>query len=344
MKTLIYKIDKNNIDYNAIKEVASFLRQGKNVAFPTETVYGLGASAFDDNAVKNIFKIKGRPQDNPLIAHISDVSMLELVCDNVPEIALKLFEKFSPGPLTVVMPKGKKISSVVTAGGDTVAVRIPADNVANALIKECKFPIVAPSANISGKPSPTEFSHVLKDLDGKVFAIIDSGKCDLGIESTVVLPVGDDEIKILRPGKITKADLETVVKKVSYDSHILVDVKENEKVLSPGMKHRHYAPSCPLVLLKGEKSNFIDFIRSQKEKIGVICYDEYENELSDFLHVCIGSVNDYSAQSKNIFSAIRSLDETGVQKIYCVCPPKNDETMGILNRMLRASGFNILNV
>ncbi|MDF2568280.1 MAG: hypothetical protein K0R90_1736, partial [Oscillospiraceae bacterium] len=225
---------------------AKLLKDGELIGMPTETVYGLAANAFDGDAVKKIFKAKGRPQDNPLIVHISDISMLGSIAAKVPKLAHELAERFWPGPLTIILPKAAHIPLAVTAGLDTVAVRIPSHEVAKELIKCCEFPLAAPSANLSGSPSPTKAEHVFQDLQGRIPFVIDGGECEIGLESTVVT-LSEDTIKILRPGGVTVHDLLQVTPNVHIDQSVLSQLEPNQKVSSPGMKYKHYSPKAKVV-------------------------------------------------------------------------------------------------
>lgn len=338
MQTKIYK----NIDAAGIAECGALLKEGKIVAFPTETVYGLGASALCESAVAAIFAAKKRPQDNPLIAHISDISMLPMVAREVSDEAMQLFERFSPGPLTVILPKASSLSSLVTAGGDTVAVRCPAHPIANALIRAAGVPIVAPSANLSGKPSPTGFEATYEDLKGLVPAIIDGGECDVGVESTVVLPKGNRLLRLLRPGAITPQMLQQAGFEVEIDPNILAPLDESKPVLSPGMKHRHYAPSAPLTIVKGEKDAVLRFLNEkQMQGAGILCF---EGELEGKNVFTYGTEGNAAAQSRALFAALRKFDKTDVCEIYARCPETEGVGLAVYNRLLRAARFQIMEV
>ncbi len=338
MQTKIYK----NIDAAGLAECGRLLREGQIVAFPTETVYGLGASALCDSAVAAIFAAKNRPQDNPLIAHISDISMLPMVAREVSSEAMELFERFSPGPLTVILPKAEKLSTLVTAGGDTVAVRCPAHPIANALIRAAGVPIVAPSANLSGKPSPTSFETTYEDLEGLVPAIIDGGECDVGVESTVVLPKGNHLLRLLRPGAVTPQMLQNAGFEVEIDPNILAPLDENKPVLSPGMKHRHYAPKAPLTIVRGEKAAVLRFLRErQAAGAGILCF---EGELTGKNVFTYGAEGDADSQSQKLFAALRKFDKTDVSEIYARCPETDGVGLAVYNRLLRAAQFQIMEV
>ena len=239
---------KNKKNYEELKAPAEAIKQGKLVLFPTETVYGIGANALNEEAVKKIYIAKGRASDNPLIAHIANLNMLEELALEVGDIEKRLIEKFWPGPLTIVFKKKPIVPDVITGGLDTVAIRMPSDGIASKLIEYSNCPIAAPSANISGKPSGTQVEDIIDELDGKVEYVIDGGKVDIGVESTVIRVV-DGIVHILRPGKITPEDIETLGISVYIEKQILGEYKEGEKVMSPGIKYKHYAPNTKCVLV-----------------------------------------------------------------------------------------------
>lgn len=347
MNTLIDRIDQDNINFNTLKSYADIIKRGGLVAFPTETVYGLGANCLDANAVEKIFAVKKRPANNPLIAHISDISMLDTVAVNVPDGIRPLFEAFWPGALTVVLPKKQTVPDIVTAGGDTVAVRCPSHPIANELIKMSGVPIVAPSANLSGRPSPTQFMHVFVDLKGKVDGIIDGGSSYYGIESTVVLPTGGKSLTVLRPGAITPEMLEKCGFDVSVDSNVLEPIDEGKPVLSPGMLYRHYAPRAKMVIVRGDDNQAIEYIKTKtaahRGKPGVLCFDG-EGGLYDAFTIEYGTPDDPLTLSHNLFSSLRKFDETEVDLIFARVMPPEGVGLGIYNRMLRAASFNVINV
>ena len=239
---------KNDINKQEMIEVAGAINEGKIVVFPTETVYGIGANAFDKDAVNRIFIAKGRPTDNPLIVHICDESMLSEVAKNISDVEKKIIDNFMPGPITIILPKKESIPNNVTCGLETVGIRMPENNIARKLIKTSGVPIAAPSANISGKPSGTNVDDILEELKDRVDYIVDGGACNIGVESTVI-KVEKGVVNILRPGKVSPEDFEKIGIKVNLDSHIFSDVKDGEKVESPGMKHKHYAPNAKSVLV-----------------------------------------------------------------------------------------------
>lgn len=336
MNTKIYAASAEEL-----AECGALLRQGELVCFPTETVYGLGANALDPSAVAKIFEVKNRPANNPLIAHISDWTMLDLVTDAMPEEIRVLAERFWPGPLTVVVPRGNKIPDIVSAGLDTVAVRCPEHPIARALIREAGVPIVAPSANLSGRPSPTCLDHCREDLDGKISAIIDGGRCAIGLESTVLAPMGGRRLKLLRPGGITVDMLENAGYEVDLDPAILAPVKEGQKVSSPGMLHRHYAPKAPMTIVTGSPEEVCAAIKKQlTEETWVLAFDEY---LDQFPHaLSFGSEKDPLSQSNALFEALRRFDTLPCKKIYAMYPDIEGVGLAVRNRLLRAASFQII--
>ena len=263
---------KSKYQKESIKEAAEYIKQGKLVLFPTETVYGIGANGLDAPAVKNIFIAKGRKQDNPLILHVSSIDMVERIAKDINDIEYELMKKFFPGPLTIILKRKDIVPNIVTGNLDTVGIRMPSNEIAHDLIELSNTPIAAPSANISGKPSGTNIEDIFNELSDRVDYIIDAGQTDIGVESTVIRVI-ENNIHILRPGKITKEDLETVAP-VIVDSHVLGEIKENEKVLSPGMKYKHYAPDSKCLLIYSKYNNkFIDKVKEleSKENCLVLC-------------------------------------------------------------------------
>lgn len=299
---------KDNNDYTKIKPAAESIKQGKLVLFPTETVYGIGANALNEEAVKNIFIAKGRAQDNPLIVHISNMNMLKDLVKNIGEIELKLMNKFWPGPLTIVLEKKPIIPSNITGGLDTVAIRMPSNEIARKLIEYSNLPIAAPSANISGRPSGTLVEDIIDELDGKVDYIIDSGKVDIGVESTVVRVV-DSVVHILRPGKITPEDIQNLGLNVFIEKQILGEYNKNEKVMSPGIKYKHYAPNtkCLLVYSKDEEQ-LVKTINEniQNKKAVVICKTSNINKYNADYKLNMGET--LEEISNNIFTLLRKAD------------------------------------
>ena len=343
METKYVKIDDIGAGAGVLSEAAEIIRRGGLVVFPTETVYGLGASALDSDAAAKIYAAKGRPSDNPLIIHISSPDEAEKYCFVSP-LYKNLADRFLPGPLTVIMKKRDVIPSTVTGGLDTVAVRCPANAVARKLIELSGVPIAAPSANISGRPSPTSAAHVMADLDGKVDMIIDGGECDIGLESTIILLDGE-KATLLRPGAVTPKMLSDVIQNLEIDNGITQKSDRNGAPLAPGMKYRHYAPRAKVYLLSGDDGAIIKFINEQRKKnenIGVLCFDEIASELSGENIVSFGKRNDEKTHAKKLFSALRYFDGTMVNEIYATAVSKNGIDLATYNRMLKASGYTLI--
>lgn len=331
------------LNENQTERAAEILRSGGIVAIPTETVYGLAASAYDKNAIKSIFKAKGRPSDNPLIVHISALKDIENVVSEFPNNAKKLAEKFWPGPLTMIMPKSAKIPSEVTGGLDSVAVRYPAHEIAQKIISQSGVPLVAPSANISGRPSPTKFEHVVNDLNGKIDAAVDGGECTVGLESTVVSMLSNVP-KILRPGKISAEDIKNVVGAVEIDKAIFEKPQETKKVLSPGMKYKHYSPKTPIKMVIGEIDKYVDFVNSHAdESIGALCFEQ-DIPFLKVPYISYGSEDNTVSQSKNLFEALREVDKLGVKTVYAHYKEIDSLSLAVYNRLVRAAGFDVINL
>lgn len=336
MKTLYLSTEEGNYE-NSITSAAEIIKNGGIVAIPTETVYGLGASALSDNAIKKVFAAKGRPQDNPLIVHISDIKMLESVARDIPEIALKCAEKFWPGPFTMVLSKKDTVAESVSAGLTTVAVRMPNHKTALDVIKKSGIPIAAPSANTSGAPSPTNFSHVIADLDNKIDAVLCDTECEVGVESTVVALFGKKP-RLLRPGAVTLEQLREILPDIEVDKAILQSPKEGERVASPGMKYKHYAPKTETFLVEGE--GFAEFV-NKKENALAVCFSEEEKEIKG-KKIVYGSSADYKTLAKNLFSVLRDADGFGCKEIYIHAPEKTGVGLAVYNRLIRAAGFKVV--
>lgn len=348
IKTKVVKMDPENIDYNIIMEAADIINKGGVVVFPTETVYGIGADALNDEAVDKIFKAKGRPQDNPLIVHIADFDELYDLAEKVTESAKNLAAKYWPGPLTMILYKKNILSDKITAGLDTAAIRFPANKIALALIKESKKPIAAPSANISGKPSPTEASHVIEDLMGKVDMIIDGGSTDIGLESSVVDMTSEVPV-ILRPGGITREDIIDVLGQCEYDPAI---IKSNEKIVpkSPGQKYRHYSPKAKVILYKGDIEKIAlkineDYEKFQAEgyKVGIMSTEQTENHYMGKLTILCGDRTKPLTISSNLFKDLRDFDHMGADIILAEAVDEKGLGKAIMNRLGKASS-EIINV
>lgn len=344
INTEFVKISNPELCRKELEYAAKLINSGRLVVFPTETVYGLGGDATDPEAAKKIYAAKGRPSDNPLIIHVAKPEDAEKYAYTSPTY-YKLAKAFMPGPLTVILPKKDTVPTTVTGGLDSVAVRCPSHPVAHALIDAAGVAIAAPSANLSGKPSPTCAEHVIYDLSGRVDMIIDGGECDIGLESTIVKLYGEKAV-LLRPGGITFDALCCVLDDVTVSPAVANRLAENERPLSPGMKYKHYAPSAPLVLLKGDEKKIIKFLAAEqkKQKTAILCYDEEINLLDRNFLLPVGSKDDLLTQAKRLFAALRKSDELKVDKIYAHLPDMNGIGLALYNRMIRAAAHTVLNV
>lgn len=327
-----------------LQEASALFHSGQLVAFPTETVYGLGANAFDKDAVLSIFAAKGRPADNPLIVHIWDAGQLDEIC-TIPDGASLLMERFWPGPLTILMPRRDTIPLEVTAGLPTVAIRMPSHPVASALLKTCNLPIAAPSANRSGKPSPTSAHYVLQDMDGRIPLIIDGGPCDVGVESTVI-DLTHGVPTILRPGGVTREMLESVLGRVDVAGSVLRPLQKGEKALSPGMRYRHYSPDGQVTLVEGEEKDVLAALsllckdaRAKGYRACVMCFSEHVSRLSDCDPHDIGSMLDPSATAQCLFDTLRHLDDEKMDVIFSEVVPTDGVGLAVMNRLGRAAAF-----
>ena len=344
MNTQIVKTDGISLDAGALSKAAEILRGGGLVVFPTETVYGLGGDGTSAYAAKKIYEAKGRPSDNPLIIHVSSPEDAESYAVT-NETYYKLAKAFMPGPLTVILPKKETIPLSVTGGLDSVAVRCPSHPIARQIISAAGIPVAAPSANLSGKPSPTCARHVIDDLSGRVDMIIDGGSCEIGLESTIIKLDGNSAT-LLRPGAITADALRCVCASVDIAPAVLEQIKENERPLSPGMKYRHYAPSVPLILIDGEKKNVIDFLKNEQKqkKCAILCYHEEMALLENKNIMDIGSSSNLETQAQTLFTALRDADSFGVDVIYAHLPDKSGIGLALYNRMIRAAAHTVIKV
>lgn len=318
---------------------AKIINDGGIVAFPTETVYGLGGNALDPNAAGKIYAAKGRPSDNPLIVHLSDASEADKYCVTSP-LFFRLAETFMPGPITVILPKRDCIPYSVTGGLDTVGIRVPSNRVAHEFIELCGCPIAAPSANISGRPSPTTFLHVLNDLDGRADCIIDGGESLYGVESTIIkLTNREDTVCLLRPGAITVEMLGTICPNVIIDP--AVTKKFDGIPMAPGMKYRHYAPTLPLSIVDCDDQTFYGFLKGKK--CGVICFEEDLPFLDNPVVLSCGKKDDQLSQAHRLFSCLRGFENrNGINEIFARMPSRNGVGLAVFNRLVKAAGFNII--
>ena len=348
MQTIIRKVDENCIDEMIMKEAGALLKEGALVAFPTETVYGLGANALDSEAAAKIYAAKGSPSDNPLIVHIADMDALPLITAEIPEAAKKLAAKFWPGPLTMVMKKSEVVPYGTTGGLDTVAVRMPAHPIALEMIRHGGGYIAAPSANTSGRPSPTLASHVADDMDGIVPLILDGGAVGIGIESTIV-DLTDEIPTILRPGFITKEMLQKVVGEVQIDKGLDADSKTPPK--APGMKYRHYAPKAELMIVEGSSEAVVAkinaLVKENEEKgicTGIIGTEETISRYPTGIVKCMGTRSDELSISSHLYGILREFDESDAQVIYSESFEEGAMGSAIMNRLLKAAGHKIIHV
>lgn len=321
---------------------ANLIKNGKVVGIPTETVYGLGADASNPEAVKAVFAAKGRPADNPLIVHICSITTVKILAHDVPGLFYRLAERFWPGPLTMIVPKNKTVPYETSGGLETVGIRMPSHPVMRELIA-MSGPIAAPSANISGYPSPTTAQHVLKDMNGKIPAIIDGGVCNFGVESTVICFDDSDTVRILRPGSITKEMLEEVAVNVVVDSAIINDIQDGQKAMSPGMKYKHYSPAADVVIVDGDIESFCRFV-GENNSDGCFCLVPDGDSRYDIpcRYQTYGA--DSRQQAHNLFARLRELDEMGVKKVFVRPPSKDGVGLAVYNRLLRAAGFEVISL
>ncbi len=335
---------KEKIDNEKIKEASQDILNGKLVLFPTETVYGIGANALDEKACENIFKAKGRAQDNPLIVHVSNLEMIKQIVEEPNELEKKLIKAFCPGPFTIILKAKDIIPRSVTAGLDTVGIRMPSNEIAHKLIEYANVPIAAPSANISGRPSGTNIDDIINEFNGKVASIIDAGAVDIGVESTVVRVI-NEKVRILRPGKITKEDIENLGVEVEVDKNILGKYDGKEKVMSPGMKYRHYAPNtkCMMIYSKDEEK-MIDKIKetANGKNVLIICKDKNYDKYNCKNIIKMGNTLEEIAH--NIFSILRKVDKYNVDLVIIEGMQKDGLGLALNNRLLRACEYNYIEI
>ena len=350
MDTKVVKIDKEQIDDEKLMEAAEILRAGGLVAFPTETVYGLGANALNEEAAKKIYAAKGRPSDNPLIAHISKPEELAPLVKEVPEAGKKLMEAYWPGPLTMIFPKSDIVPYGTTGGLDTVAIRMPSDPIANRMIALAGIPIAAPSANTSGRPSPTTAEHVYQDMNGKIEMILDGGAVGIGVESTIV-DVSGPVPMLLRPGAITIEMLRETLGQVDIDPVILGPVSGDIKPKAPGMKYRHYAPKADMTLVEGDMDKVVAYINEQTKKaeaegkkVGIICTEESQDMYQGGNLEVIGSREHEETVAHNLFAVLRDFDARKVDCIFSESFSKDQLGQAIMNRLCKAAGYHIVNI
>lgn len=348
METKLVRVDSQNPDLIVLKEAAEILKNGGLVAFPTETVYGLGANGLDEVACKKIYEAKGRPSDNPLILTIGDVSGLYPIVSNVTENAEKIIRTFWPGPITLVLPKADCVPTTVTGGLNTVAIRFPSNTVARELIKAAGIPVAAPSANSSGKPSPTRASHVEYDLNGKIDMIIDGGPAEWGLESTI-LDVSVDKPVLLRPGAITKEMIEEVVGEIDVDPAVYMKPTADIVPKAPGMKYKHYSPSAKVTLVSGKRADVIRTINDKTAEdsnsglsVGIMATEQTKNAYKGGHVLVVGDRDKPETIGSNLFKILRKFDYIGVDVVYSEVFDENGEGAAIMNRLNKAAAFNYI--
>ena len=330
-------------DSNTPKIAAELIQKGELVAIPTETVYGLGANGLDEAAVARIFEAKGRPQDNSLILHISAPEEMERFCRDIPKKAYDLAEAFWPGPLTIVLPARDVVPKRTTGGLDTVAVRCPDNAVTREIIRLSGVPIAAPSANISGKPSTTTAEHVRHDHDGRIAAIVDGGACRVGVESTIV-DLTEDMPRLLRPGGIGPEELFAVIGEFIIDKAVTGSVEKDEVVKAPGMKYRHYAPDCQVLIVDGDLLAAEQYIRQHFQPGNrVLCFEEELETFADFAPLAYGRKADTDSLLSGLFAALRQLDDPAIGTVFARCPKGSGKALAVQNRLGKAAAFQSVN-
>lgn len=341
METELIKV--NSLTDEALKRASKFIKNGGLVAFPTETVYGLGGDGLNSQAASRIYQAKGRPSDNPLILHINEQKMLERLVSNITPMAKKIMTAFCPGPITIILPKSDIVPNTVTGGLDTIAVRMPDNDIARELIRLADTPIAAPSANISGRPSPTTAQAVYRDLQGRIDMILDGGACEFGVESTIVDCTGEIPV-ILRPGAITKEMLEEIFPVVEIDKSI---VGENVAPKAPGMKYKHYAPKVDMLLVEGDKEQMATAINKlvkdyelKNQHVGLLVSDEVAVKLNHECTFNYGSQNDLAKIASEIYEGLRYFDDKVIDIIIAEGTTDKGLGLAIMNRLHKASGFN----
>ena len=341
MNTIVFHPES---DPNAVRDAAAILRRGGLLGIPTETVYGLGADALNEDAVSRIFLAKGRPQDNPLIIHVPDASWLESYCRDVPPAAYQLAERFWPGPLTMILPRRDIVPLQTTGGLETVGVRCPNHPVTLAIIEAAGVPIAAPSGNTSGRPSPTTAAHMIEDMDGKIEGMFDGGPCAVGVESTII-DLTCTPPRLLRPGGLPLEALEAVLGHVDVDKAVVSLLKAGERPKAPGMKYRHYAPKAPVTVVTGDPAASAQYIQAHlPEGAGVICFTEYKVLFPGRSIHDLGPAADKEEQARRVFDALREFDHEAVTEIYAQCPDTAGLGLAVANRLKKAAGFHVIEV
>ncbi|MEM0096241.1 MAG: L-threonylcarbamoyladenylate synthase [Candidatus Bathyarchaeia archaeon] len=348
-QTLTFKVNPQKPEMEIIQIAANIIKNGGLVAFPTETVYGLGANALNPKAVKALFRAKKRPLDNPPIVHVENIQEVYRLAKEVPPKAEILIEKFWPGPLTLIFKRSEIVPDITVSGLDTIAIRMPRHNVALALIKESGCPLAAPSANLAGRPSPTTAQHVLEDLNGRIDAVLDAGPTNIGVESTV-LDLTVDPPQILRPGGVPYEVLKSVLERVELHPVAVADMKVHvDRARSPGMKHRHYAPKARMIVVEGDLEAVVkkvaeltDYYRRRKAKVGVLATDETVASYEADVVKSLGSRSRLEDAAKNLFRLLREFDAEGVDVIIAEGVPSKGLGLAVMNRLRKASGYRIV--
>ncbi len=335
MKTVLLENNEKDITI-----AAELIRNGEVVGVPTETVYGLCADARNESAVKAVFEAKGRPADNPLIVHLAEFSQAELYTSYIPELAYRLAEKFCPGALTMVLPKNNRIPMITSGGLDTVGIRVPSHPVMHRVIELSGCPVAAPSANISGLPSPTCAEHVMQDMNGRISAVINGGNSKYGVESTVISFDNENTVRILRPGAVTKEMLAQICGNVIIDPAILSELAENAVASSPGMKYKHYSPKADVIMIESSLQDFIEYVdQNNSDNTYSLIFDGDEDNFP-CRYLTYGA--DSSQQAHMIFRRLRELDDMGAEKVYVRAPSKTGVGLAVYNRLIRAAGFEVI--
>lgn len=350
MDTKIKILDVKNLDKNILLDIGKIIRKGGLVAFPTETVYGLGANALDSEAVKKIFIAKGRPQDNPLIVHIADFQELDALVTEVPDVARKLMKIFWPGPMTIILKKKSIIPDITSAGLKSIGIRMPSDIIAREIIKSAGVPIAAPSANISGRPSPTDVQRCIDDLSGKIECIVGGEVSEIGLESTIIDCTVEPPC-VLRPGGITLEMLKSIENDIYIDRAIMQKPKADIVAKAPGMKYRHYAPKAPLTIVKGELKKTIAKINeivqnniNKGNKVGIMATEETKEQYTGAMVISLGTRKDIKSIGRNLFETLRCFDDKDIDIIISEAFDEQGFGVAIMNRLNKSAGFNIIDV
>lgn len=349
METKIIKIDRKNPDKELLQEAGRLLKEGALVAFPTETVYGLGGDGLKEDAAARIYAAKGRPSDNPLIVHIAGIEALKILAADIPPLAYKLADRFWPGPLTMILKKSDVVPYATTGGLDTVAIRMPSDEIAREIIRASGTYIAAPSANLSGRPSPTKAEHVIEDLSGRIEMIVDGGDSDIGLESSIIDLSGEIPM-ILRPGFITKEDLEQVAAEVEYDKAVLAaKMQESVVAKAPGMKYRHYAPKGQITIVEGDPADVVKKINAltagleaKGVRTAVLCAEETKEQYVCSHVFSLGSLKHEKEIPAHLFAVLRMLDTKQMEVIYSESFENTRLAKAIMNRLRKAAGYQII--